>query len=41
MAHYLQLWSGVNKDNLFHSGEDFVLSLKKSPYPFLKVALIN
>jgi hypothetical protein len=35
MAHYLQLWSGVNKDNLFHSEEDFiVLSLKKLPYPF-------
>jgi hypothetical protein len=42
MAHYLQLWSGVNKDTIPFEGEDFnVLSLKKITHPFLKVALIN
>jgi hypothetical protein len=36
MAHYLQLWSGVNKDNLFHSKERTLMSflLKKLSYPF-------
>jgi hypothetical protein len=34
MAHYLQLWSGVNKDKFIPFEEDFiVLSLKKLPYP--------
>jgi hypothetical protein len=42
MAHYLQLWSGVNKTIYSIRGEDFnVLSFEKITLSLLKGALIN